>query len=110
MDKLLAKIDIGQSFLFNGRGIGEIPEYNSLGAFISSLLPNVYIIAGLILFFLIIFSGYGLLSAGGDPEKLKQSSKVLTATITGFIIIFASYWIIQIIEVITGIPIFGSEF
>jgi hypothetical protein len=105
MSELLA-FNLGDVFKVGDKPINQINEYNSLGAFISSVLPNVYLIAGLILFFLIIFSGYGLLSAGGDQEKLKQSSKALTAAITGFLIIFASYWMIQIIEVLTGINIF----
>ena len=107
MNKLLAQgVDIGQAFQLGGEGIGTKSGYESVGSFLSGILPNVYIIAGLILFFLILMGGYGLLAAGDDPEKLKQSSKTFTAAIGGFLIIFVSYWIIQIIEVLTGIAIF----
>lgn len=108
MDKLLAKINIGDEFKIGSEGIGVKAGYDSIGDFLSILLPNVYIIAGLILFFLILLGGYGLLAAGDDPEKLKQSSKAVTASLAGFLIIFLSYWIIQIIEVLTGIDIFKS--
>jgi len=99
--------NIGGEFKLGNQGIAEKPAFNSLGDFISALLPNVYIIAGLILFFLILLGGFGILTAGGNPEKLAQGSKALTAALIGFLIIFASYWIIQIIEVLTGVKIFN---
>lgn len=112
MSKLLAQINISKDYWLREEvGIGEPGSgYESIGGFISALLPNVYIIAGLILFFLIVLGGYGLLAAGDDPEKLKQSSKAVTASLAGFLIIFLSYWIIQIIELLTGIDIFKSGF
>lgn len=107
MRKLLA-LDIGKEFwLRKDTGIGNQPGYRTVGEFISKILPNVYIIAGLILFFLIFLGGFGLLTAGGDPEKIAQGGKTITAAIAGFAIIFASYWIIQIIEVLTGVSIFN---
>jgi len=114
MDKLLAQddvgVNIGEAFKIGSEGIGIKTGYGSIGELLSALLPNVYIIAGLILFFLILLGGYGLLASGSDPEKLKQSSKAVTAALAGFLIIFVSYWIIQIIELITGIDIFKSGF
>ncbi len=106
MNKFLA-FNIGDEFKLGGEAIAGKTGYKSLGDFISSVLPNVYIIAGIILFFLIFLGGFGMLTAGGDPEKLAQGGKAVTAAIIGFLLIFASYWIIQIIEVLTGISIFN---
>lgn len=108
---LLSAIDIGMEFeLKKDQGICEggtcTGGYSSIGAFISSLLPNAFVVAGLILFFLILFAGFTMIMAGGDSEKLSQGKKTLTAALAGFALIFASYWIIKIIEVITGIKIF----
>lgn len=109
MGKLLAEVNIGDQFwLKPGSGIKQNPAYQSLGAFISAILPNVYLAAGIIVFFLIIISGLMFIkNAGkGDPESSKKWQQTLTLSITGLLIIFLSYWIIQIIEAITGVKIF----
>jgi hypothetical protein len=72
---------------------------------IAEILPNAYIIAGLILFIYLIIGGFTLISAGSDSKKTDEGKQAVTNAIIGFVVIFASYWIIQIIEIITGIPI-----
>jgi hypothetical protein len=103
-------INIGNEFKFGNLGIGQIKGYASIGSFLSALLPNAYILAGLILFFYIFLGGFGILTAAGNPEKLKEGQKTLTSALLGFLIIFGSYWLIQVIEVLTGIKIFNPGF
>lgn len=110
MKKLLAQINIGKEFqLKPGVGISDV--YNSLGDFISVILPNIYIIAGVILFFLLIGGGIMFIANAGkaDSEGVDKAKKTITASLIGFLIIFLSWWIIQIIEAITGINILGSQ-
>ena len=85
-------------------------KFSTLGSLISVVLPNLYILAGIIFLILLIFGGLNLITAagGGDAQKTEQGKKAVTAAIVGFLIIFASWWIIQIIEVITGIDILKS--
>lgn len=86
--------------------------YSSIGELISSILPNIYTLAGIILFFLLIGGGLAIIISAGqeNPEGAAKGKKAVTAALVGFLIIFASYWIIQIIEVITGVKIFAPEF
>ena len=99
--------DIKQQLLLDpsdpGSGIGGKVEYQSLGAFVSSILPNIYVIAGIILFVILVVGGIMVIaSAGqGDEEKTAQGQKAITAAVIGLIIIFASWWIMKIIEVLT---------
>lgn len=96
-------VDIGTEF-------GPAKTFPTVGKFISTLLPNIYILAGLLLFLLLIFGGFGIIigAGGDDPKKTGQGKQAVTAALIGFLIIFLSYWIIQIIEVITGFKIFES--
>ena len=103
----MAKFNIGDAFQIGNTGIGTKPGYGTIGGFVSTVLPNVYVLAGLILFFLIILGGIGLISAGGDTEKIQAGSKKITIAIIGFAVIFMSYWIIQVISLLTGIEIFS---
>lgn len=76
----------------------------SITGFISQVLPNVYVIAGVILFFLLVGGGLVFIISAGqeNPEGAAKGKQAITAALMGFLIIFASYWIMQIIQVITG--------
>lgn len=106
MTKYLA-FEIGDAFQIGEQSIEGKAGYTTIGEFVSTVLPNVYVLAGLIMFFLILLGGIGLISAGGDTEKIQAGSKKITIAIAGFAIIFLSYWIIQIISLLTGIEIFS---
>lgn len=105
----LFAVNIGEAFKLGNQGIKDKPGYGSIGEFVSKILPNVYIISGLILFALLLGGGFAIMTSGGDPEKKKNGSQAITGALIGFIIIFVSYWIIQIIEYITGVPILNPN-
>ena len=42
-------------------------------------------------------------AGSGNPEGAAKGQKAITAALIGFLIVFASYWIMQIIGKITGI-------
>lgn len=103
MDHSLLAFDLGQTLF------GDHPDFQPYATnpygFISRILPNIFIIAGLILFTYFIAGGFVMIAAGGNPKNMDQGKGMITNAIIGFIVIFASYWIIQIIQIITGIPI-----
>lgn len=82
-------------------------KFSTFANLVSVLLPNLYLLSGVIFLVLLIFGGLSLImgAGGGDPQKAGQGKKAVTTAIIGFLLIFASWWIIQIIEVITGIDI-----
>ncbi|MGB9706516.1 MAG: hypothetical protein ACPLXP_00365 [Microgenomates group bacterium] len=103
-------LDIGEQFwLKENVGIKGKSAYESLGGFISAVLPNVYVLAGVIAFVLVLISGLMFIAnAGkGENEQAKKWQGILTASVAGLLIIFLSYWIMQIIKVVTGISILG---
>jgi len=92
-----------QESLFGDQPVKDIATEPT--ALLSKILPNVYIITGLILFFFLLMGGFTIITSAGSPEKKQEGQKTITNALIGFLIIFASYWIIQIIQVITGVPI-----
>lgn len=86
---------------------GPADTFSDIGSLVSVILFNVYVVAGVILLFLLVFGGIQIIaSAGsGNPEGAAKGKSAVTAAVIGFLIIFGSYWIIQIIEVLTGIDI-----
>ncbi len=110
MNKLLAQVSIGnETILRPGKSISSV--YGNLGVLVSVFIKNAYVLAGILLFLLLIFGGLGLImSAGsGDAKKTAQGQQAITTALIGFLIIFASYWIIQIIETVTGLNILNPQ-
>lgn len=86
-------------------GENPIKDIDSPYAFISSILPNIYIISGILLLIYLVFGGIMIIGSAGNPDEASKGQKIITNAIIGFVIIFTSYWIIQIVEIITGIQI-----
>lgn len=82
--------------------------FNSIGEIVSKLLPYIFVIAGLILFGLLIINGFKFLTSGGNPKATEGAKSGLTAALIGFIIIFISFWIIQLLQVVLQINILGK--
>jgi hypothetical protein len=76
----------------------------SLGLIISKLLPYVFVLSGLALLVYLIFGGFLLMTSGGDPKKVETGKGAVTNAIIGFLIIFAAYWLVQIVQMIFGLP------
>lgn len=97
-------VDIGNEFRFQNNVPARL-AYTDVSSFVAAILPNVYVAAGLVLFFLILLGGFFTITGAGDEEKVKRGHMILTSAILGFAIVFGSYWLIQIIQVLTGVPI-----
>ncbi len=54
---------------------------------------------------MLIMGGFGLLTSGGNPDKVNAAKGKITSALIGFVIIFASYWLMKILEIIFGIDI-----
>ncbi|TSC87666.1 MAG: Uncharacterized protein G01um10145_969 [Microgenomates group bacterium Gr01-1014_5] len=78
-----------------------------VGSLVSVILSNVYILAGVVLLILFLWAGFKMIQSAGtrDAQKAAEAKNTLTYAVIGFLIIFASYWIIQIVEAITGLTI-----
>ncbi|OGF98732.1 hypothetical protein A3D78_07280 [Candidatus Gottesmanbacteria bacterium RIFCSPHIGHO2_02_FULL_39_14] len=85
---------------------GRIADFQTLGGLISSFLPKILIVAGIIFFILTVAAGVAVISGAGsgNPQNQEKARSFLTYSVIGLVIIFASYWIVQLISFIT----FGS--
>jgi hypothetical protein len=97
----LSQVDIGQIF------DSPIGQTLGIGDIVSIVLSNSIILAGVILVFLLIFGGISIIMGAGqnNPESAAKGKQAITAALIGFLIVFSAYWIIQIVEVMTGYQI-----
>lgn len=93
---------------FNVEGIKLKENLWTLNGIISTFLPYILSFAGVILLFMLISGGFTMLTAVSNPEQADAGKQRISAALLGFILLFISYWIIQILEIILGINILGS--
>jgi hypothetical protein len=81
-------------------------ELSTPGGIISRALSNfIFPIAGIILFAVLLLGGFQMLSGATNSKSLEEGKQRITSAIIGFIILFAAYWIAQLLELIFGIRI-----
>ncbi len=104
MNKLSA-VNIGTQFFGSNTRFGS-DNLNSIADIVSLFLKISFVLAGLILLFYFIFGGIGMIANAGqdDPQKMEQAKKTLTSALIGFIIVFASFWIVKLIGQLIGMP------
>jgi hypothetical protein len=102
--KYLAEVNIPEAF---GSPLGQTKGINDL---VSLILKSSFVIAGIIVLFFFIIAGFQMISGAGEqnPEKSAKAKQAITGALTGFILIFVAYWIIRIIELITGVNFITS--
>lgn len=100
----MQKLDFNIGEALFGRHTG-LTTSTTLSDFVSNVLPNIYILASVILFFFLIGGGLMFIVSAGqeNPEGAAKGKQAVTAALIGFLIIFASYWIMQIVQKVTGL-------
>ncbi len=79
----------------------------SVAKFINRALEFIFPLAGLILFVMIVWGGFEMLTSAASKKGMDAGKQRVTAALIGFLVLFASYWIIQIVQEITGVVILG---
>ncbi len=96
-------VNIGSSFLNNTDG--NLYRAENVTKYVSAILSGAISIAGIILLFLLMGGGIGMISGAGknDPKAVETGKKTATSALIGFIVVFSTYWIVKLIESITGL-------
>ncbi|HSX48984.1 MAG TPA: hypothetical protein VLE44_01880 [Candidatus Saccharimonadales bacterium] len=101
--KLLAQtfVPIGGTFgspFGNGKTLGDL----------TSLIVRIgFVLSGVLILFFIVFAGFQIVAGAGsnNPDAAKKGKEAATTAAVGFAIVFTAYWIVRLIEVITGAKI-----
>jgi hypothetical protein len=78
------------------------------GAILTRVLYFAFPAAGLILFAMIVWGGFEMLSGASNSKSKDAGRQRVTAAVIGFILLFSAYWIAQIMEAVFGVSILNS--
>jgi len=93
------EVSLGDKLILkDGTPVKEV--FNSTDDMVNLIVKVVFVGAGIVLFFMIVMAGFSMISGDGkDKDKAKTT---MTSAAIGFIVMFAAYWIMQIIQLLTG--------
>lgn len=95
-------VDLGNCLQISS-GIPIRAIFSSPAAMINLIVSNVFVLAGIVIFFLIIYAGFKFIQEGTKGKE--EAQKILTAAVTGAIVMFSAYWIVQIVQLLTGVNV-----
>jgi hypothetical protein len=109
MNRLLAEVNLGGTPLGGGRTLES--TYPNAGKLINVIIQNSFVVIGLILLGILIYGGVLFIQSAGsdDSKKAAASKQIITDAVIGFAVVILAFFIIQIIQVITGLQILNSS-
>lgn len=105
MNKL--SINIGSEFLGSNTNLSDPQNVSKI---VTAIITGSLSIAGVILLFLLIGGGIAMIAGAGksDPQSVEKGKKAATSALIGFIVVFSAFWIVKLIETITGLNLIGG--
>jgi hypothetical protein len=98
--KLLAQapVDIGAQFK------SPFGTTSTLANLVSLVVRLGFVISGVLILFFIVFAGFNIIAGAGqnNPEAAKKGQQAASSAVIGFVVVFVAYWIVRLIELITG--------
>lgn len=83
--------------------IASTVKLETPGKIISRGLSYAIPLAGIILFAMIVWGGFEMVIGSADAKSKDAGRQRITAAVIGFILLFAAYWIAQLIQVVFGV-------
>jgi len=96
-----AALDIGSTY--------PLATDRTLGDYITPLVSFAVVGAGVIAFLLFLGGGIAMIAGAGNPQQQEKGKAALTAGVIGLALVVSAYWIVQIVQVLTGINLLNPS-
>jgi hypothetical protein len=84
-------------------------DLSTPGALISRVLTFAFPIAGIILFVMILWGGFEMISGATESKSMEAGKQRITAAVVGFLLLFAAYWMTQLVQIVFNVSILGTN-
>lgn len=81
----------------------------TLGQYVTSIVTFAVVLAGLIAFLLFIGGGVMMIAGAGNPQRQERGKAAIAAGVIGLALVVTAYWIVQIVEVLTGLNLLNPS-
>ena len=78
-------------------------RFANISVLLGVLIPLMYIVGGLIFGWMLIWSAYLIITAGGDPEKVQKAQQTATFAVIGIFVIIIAIVLVKLFGFITNI-------
>lgn len=89
-------------------GSTQADNFKTPGGLLNQVLVFAFPMAGLILFSMLLWGGFSMLSGSASKNSIEAGKQRITAALLGFLMLFVAYWIVQLAGTILGIRILGA--
>lgn len=79
---------------------GPLYKIHNLADVISVTLSFIIPMAGILLFFYLVWGGFGFMLSDGNPEKIQAAKDKIRAALVGFFILIMSLLIVRLVSYI----------
>lgn len=80
-----------------------------ISLFLSNLVVLIYIIAAIVLLFMILWGAFDWMTSEGDKEKIARARDKILNALIGILLFAAAFGIIQILGQFTGFTFFAGQ-
>lgn len=80
-----------------GLAIRNTATTGSYTSILDNAMPLVFMIAGIVAFIYIVYSGFIFITAAGNPDATKKGTQGIVNGIIGLVIVFSAYGIVFVI-------------
>lgn len=81
-------------------------KFPNLASVVTNALQFIFPVAGIFLLIYLVWGGFDYLTSMGDPKKAEGARTKMTHAVIGFVIIFAAYWIVQILDYVFKLGVY----
>lgn len=92
-------------------GVPQPPGFNitNIGKLISSVIGVALLIAGVLVFAMLVWGGIQWIMSGGDKAKTEEARNRITAALVGLAIVAAAWAVMKLIEYFFGINVLSED-
>ncbi len=80
-----------------------IAKFSAFSTILNVIVPLLTTVAAFVFLAMFFIGAFTIITAAGNPERIKQAQKTITFAVIGLVIIIASFLIVRLIATILNI-------
>jgi len=87
----------------------DVATLSCIPIVLQNIINFLVIFSAVVCVFILIFAGFKFTTSEGDPEKIANARKTALYGLGGFVIVLASFFLLNLISKFTGVSQLGPQ-